>query len=392
MNEIFSTGHSGDIFEYEGRLSEVIFDDLLLWCSEKKASDITIQSNFPVIAEIGGELIKVTRKSLTMPEVEEIVRYIYGENGPAEIKSGHDLDPAHEVKIPGQGRKRYRVNVTGGRTIGADGIQITIRTLPDIPLNIYDLDIEDEIIENFRPPQGMVLITGPTGSGKSTLLSSGIRMIIEKPDANEKILEYSKPVEYVYDKVNSPSSVIFQTEVGKHLRKRGSSANDEESEFAYCVRNALRRKPTIILIGEARDKATIQASVEAALTGHVLYSTMHTIGVAETLRRAVMPFPGDERRSMAVDIMETMRMIVTQILLPRKGGGKVGCREFMIFEENVRNKFLDTDVDDWPQLARRLLREKLCTGRSMKDSANNLFIKDLITEETYNYISSRETH
>ena len=388
MNEnIFSSGHDGSIFNYEGRLSDEEFDNLLLWCSERKASDITFQSNLQVIAEIGGELRKVTRKPLTHPEIEEIVRYIYGENGPGEIKSGFDLDPAHEVKIPGIGRKRYRVNITGGRTIGTDGIQITIRTLPEIPLDINDLNIEPEIIENFRPPQGMVLVTGPTGSGKSTLLSSGIRMIIERPDANEKILEYSKPVEYVYDKVDMPSSVVFQTEVGRHLRPRGIS--DEESEFAYCVRNALRRKPTIILIGEARDKATIQASVEAALTGHVLYSTMHTIGVAETLRRAIMPFPGDERRSMAVDIMETMRLSVTQILLPKVGGGKVGCREFMVFDDVSRSRFLDTEIDEWPQLARRLLSERKCIGRSMKDSAQVLFNNGEIAEDTYNYIASR---
>jgi defect-in-organelle-trafficking protein DotB len=341
----------------------------------------------PVVAEIGGKLIKVTRKPLTHPEIEEIVRYIYGENGPGEIKSGYDLDPAHEVKIPGKGRKRYRVNITGGRTIGTDGIQITIRTLPEKPLDIHDLGIEPEIIENFRPPQGMVLVTGPTGSGKSTLLSSGIRMIIEQENANEKILEYSKPVEYVYDKVDMPSSVVFQTEVGKHLRPRGEA--DEESEFAYCVRNALRRKPSIIMIGEARDKATIQASVEAALTGHVLYSTMHTIGVAETLRRAIMPFPGDERRSMAVDIMETMRLSVTQILLPKVGGGKVGCREYMIFDEKSRNKFLDEEVDEWPQLARRLLEERKCEGSSMKNSAYNLLNQNLISEDTYNYIANR---
>jgi defect-in-organelle-trafficking protein DotB len=385
--QLFSSGHDGSQFEYDGRLNDIEFDNLLLWCTENQASDITFQSNMPVVAEIGGKLIKVTRKPLTHPEIEEIVRYIYGENGPGEIKSGYDLDPAHEVKIPGKGRKRYRVNITGGRTIGTDGIQITIRTLPEKPLDIHDLGIEPEIIENFRPPQGMVLVTGPTGSGKSTLLSSGIRMIIEQENANEKILEYSKPVEYVYDKVDMPSSVVFQTEVGKHLRPRGEA--DEESEFAYCVRNALRRKPSIIMIGEARDKATIQASVEAALTGHVLYSTMHTIGVAETLRRAIMPFPGDERRSMAVDIMETMRLSVTQILLPKVGGGKVGCREYMIFDEKSRNKFLDEEVDEWPQLARRLLEERKCEGSSMKNSAYNLLNQNLISEDTYNYIANR---
>ena len=135
------------------------------------------------------------------------------------------------------GRKRYRVNITGGRSGIGDGLQITIRTLPEIPPDINALGIEQDIIDNFRPKDGMVLVTGPTGSGKSTLLSAGIRMLIEKEDANEK-LEYSKPIEYVYDKVDAPSSVVFQTEVGRHLRPRSSGHSDEESEFAHCVKCA----------------------------------------------------------------------------------------------------------------------------------------------------------
>ncbi len=385
----FSQGHDGSVFEYDGRLGENEFDDLLVWCSDKGASDITIQSNLQVIAEIGGNMIRVTAKALRTPEVEDIVRYVYGENGPAEVKSGHDLDPAHEIKIPGRGRMRFRVNITGGRTIGQDGMQITVRTLPEIPMHIDDLGVEQDIIDNFRPAQGMVLITGPTGSGKSTLLSSGIRMILEREDGHEKLLEYSKPVEFVYDKINMPTSVCFQTDVGRHLRPKGSASGDEESEFAYCVRNALRRKPTIILIGEARDKATIQASVEAALTGHLLYSTMHTIGVAETLRRAVMPFPGDERRSIAVDIMETMRMIVTQILLPRVGGGKVACREYMIFDDDVRETMLNAEIDDWPKVARRLLTERSCTGRSMHDAAAELHKNGMISDGTFRFIAKK---
>ncbi len=104
-----------------------------------------------------------------------------------------------------------------------------------------------------------------------------------------------------------------------------------------------------------------------------------------------MPFPGDERRSMSVDIMETMRMIVTQILLPKVGGGKVGCREYMVFDEKIRAKMLDTDIDEWPQLARRLLKEGNCIGRSMSDAAQELFEKNLISKETFNYIGSRNS-
>jgi defect-in-organelle-trafficking protein DotB len=387
----FAGKYEGGTFEIDGRIGPDEFDDLLLWCVERKVSDVTLQSGGVVKADIGGELVEISNRALTHPEIEEVVRYIYGENGPGEVKSGNDLDPAHVVKNAEGKRKRYRVNVTGCSVNGVEsGIEITIRTLPEVPIPIEQLGVEQEILDNWRPPQGMVLITGPTGSGKSTLLSSGMRMILEKEDANEKMLEYSKPIEFVYDKVQKPSSLVSQSEVGKHLRPRNSTRGDEESEFAYCVRNALRRKPTIILIGESRDKATIQASIEAANTGHVLYSTMHTIGVAETIRRAVMTFPGNERHSASVDIMETLRMIVTQILLSKVGGGKVACREFMIFDQATRTRFLNEEVDSWPSLARKLLNENLCVGRSMSVAAKELLDDGKISKETYKYINTRE--
>lgn len=385
----FAKGHDGSYFDLDVRMSEDNFDDLLLWANDHKVSDVTIQSTEPVYADIGGLIVPITRRPLTHPEVETIVRYVYGENGPAEIKGGHDLDPSHEIKkVNEKGRLRFRVNITGGRMPGGDALQITIRTLPEIPLDINTLGIEQDILDNFRPKDGMVLVTGPTGSGKSTLLSSGIRMIIENPDANEKILEYSKPVEYVYDKVDHPSSSIFQTEVGRHLRPK-SHEGDEESEFAYCVRNALRRKPTIIMIGEARDKATIQAAIEASLTGHLLYTTMHTIGVPETLRRAVMPFPGDERHAIAIDIMSSLRMIVTQILIPRIGGGKVGCREYMVFDYDTRTKLLEIPVDDWPNATRHMLDEGQVVGRSMASSARILRDEGKIDDKTLQWFEIR---
>lgn len=388
MSDAFARGFDGSIFEYDGRMGEDEFDDLLVWASDRKASDIRFQVGIPVKAEIGGKIVQVTKRALTLPEVEEAVRYLYGQNGPGEIKAGYDLDVSHEIRTD-DGKIRFRVNITGGRAPNSDGLQIVIRTVPDTPLPLSALNVEPEIIENFRPNQGMVLITGVTGSGKSTLMSALIADHIRKEDANESVVEYSKPIEYVYDKVPQPSSVIFQSEVGRHLRPRSKDHAGEESEFAYCVRNALRRKPTIIIIGEARDKATIQGCVEAALTGHVLYSTMHTMGVAETLRRAVMPFPGDERLGMAIDIMETMRMVVTQTLLDRKGGGKVGCREFMVFTSEVRERMLDTPLEEWPQLARKILRNGECVGRSMFDSAKILLEQGDITEDTFRRIGAK---
>ena len=375
-----------DIFHYQDPLDGAKLDDLLSWGISRKVAEFSIQTGTVVMAEVEGKICPITNIPATVNEVESIVRYIYGENGPAEIRGGSDIDISHEIKISHNEFRRFRVNITGGRFAGSIGMQISIRVLPEQPIAIDELNIEDEIVRNLRPKQGMILITGPTGSGKSTLMASAIRNIIEQPHANEKVIEYSAPIEYVYDNVEKPSSLVFQTHAGVHLRPRGKTA--ENSTFSYCVRNALRRKPTIIIIGEARDKETIVASVEAALTGHLLYSTMHTKGVGATLRRAVLPFPESTREAIATDIIESIQMIVTQLLVPMVGGGRVACREFMVFNDEIRDSFLNQPINSWPQHSRELLSDSKVCGQSLTDSASKLLAQGEIAPAVYHQLST----
>ncbi len=389
--DMFATRHDGSVYTYDGTLTGTVFNDVLSWCGDRKASDVVFTTDREILAEIGSEIVPVTVRPLTQAEVENIVRYVYGENGTGQIKAGYDLDPSHEVRVvsgPNRGQlRRYRVNVTAIRIPGSEGMQVTCRTLPTTPPRLEDLSVESDIRDNIRPRDGLVLVTGPTGSGKSTLLAAMIRSIVEKPDAHEKVLEYSAPIEYVYDDVVMPSSSVAQTEVGRQLRPReDSDRRNQSSLFAYATRNALRRKPTIALIGESRDKATIQGTVELSLTGHLVYSTMHVIGVAETLRRAVQPFAGDERDAMAVDIMQSLRMIVTQLLYPRVGGGRVALREYAVFDAGTRALFQKHPVGEWPSFARRLMEERRIVSRRMGDAAYEAFRQGLIDKVTYKRI------
>ena len=385
-NHHFADQSNVGTFHFDGQFVDAQLDELLTWGSARKISEYSIQTGSAVMADVGGKLCQVTQLPIAANEVESIVRYIYGENGPAEIRGGADIDISHEIKISNNEIKRFRVNITGGRYAGSIGIQISIRALPNQPIPISELNIETEIVDNLRPSQGMILITGPTGSGKSTLMASAIRSIIEQPDANEKVIEYSAPIEYVYDEVETPSSLVFQTHAGVHLRPNGKIP--EHTTFSYCVRNAMRRKPTIIVIGEARDKGTIEAAVEAALTGHLLYSTMHTKGVGATLRRAVLPFSDVIRASIATDIMESIQMIVSQILLPKIGGGQVACREFMVFNDEIRESFLTNPINNWIALSRQLLSDHSECGQSLRYSATKLFEQGIIAKSTYQRIST----
>lgn len=383
----FAGRHDGEQFELGSYLGPDEFDDMLKWAASKKAADTRIVADQPVICDIGGKFIKITKRVISPAEVETIVRYIYGENGVGEVIAGSPLDPAHEIRIPGIGVKRFRVNITGGRIIGGKGMLLVIRDLPSQPIDYRLLNLEKDLLAAMRPEQGLIIFTGPTGSGKSTTMSSILRKRVEEPDANEMVIEYSAPIEYVFDGIDMPSSMVFQSHAGKDIRPRGDDQS-QEAIFAYCVRNAMRQKPTIIVIGEARDKATIEGVLEASLTGHLVFSTMHTIGVGETLRRMVMPFPDESRRSIAIDIMESLRVICTQLLLDKVGGGKVGCREFMVFTRDVREEFLRHDIDQWPKIARLILAEKRATGQTMADAALRLLEDDLISEKTYERVAA----
>ncbi len=351
------------------RIGEEHLDDLLLWSAQQKSSDTTLQTDRPVYIEVDGILFPVTRRPLDSADMANILSRIYGPDALAKLASGRDLDLSYEVRPDRNTRVRFRTNITAILSRGRDSVQITLRTLPNLPPTFKDLGIEEKIIENWSPLQGLVLVTGPTGSGKSTLLAAGCRMLIEREQGCGKMLTYEAPIEYVYDAITGPRSLVAQSEIPRHL-----------PSFAAGVRNALRRKPNIILVGEARDRETVTAAIEAGQTGHLVFSTVHTIGVASTIRRMVSVFDPAERTERAYAMMETLRLVVTQALVPRVGGGRVGLREFMAFDENVREILLDLPIEKWTTETQRLL---VRYGQTMEQTATKAFKEGIIDRRSY---------
>lgn len=351
------------------RFLESSVDEYLIWAAKKGTSDITFQSDRQIYNDIGGVLYPGTLRPLDAGDMNVVLAKIYGPEAQARLASGDDLDISYEVRLDRYTRIRFRVNITAILSKGRDASQATLRVLPTEPPTLEDLNIEKEIINGFSPRQGMVIITGPTGSGKSTLLAAGNRMLLERRGGCGKMLTYEAPIEFTYDTIKSPRSLVAQTEIPRHL-----------PDFAAGVRNALRRKPNIILVGEARDKETISAAIEAAQTGHAVYTTAHTTGVASTVRRMISIFDSSEREERAFALMETLRLIVTQALVERKGGGRMGIREWMRFPEEVREKFLDMDFDKWSVEIQRAIPKY---GQTMQKSATQAFEKDQIDRRTY---------
>jgi len=184
-----------------------------------------------------------------------------------------------------------------------------------------------------------------------------------------KMLTYEAPIEFTYDKIQHKRSLVAQSEIPKHL-----------PDFSAGVRNALRRKPEIILVGESRDRETMSASIEAGQTGHTVYTTLHTTGVAETVRRVISTFDSSERSERAYSLMESLRMIVTQTLVPRIGGGRVGLREWMVFTDEIREKMLGMDFDRWSY---ELMKMVPMHGQTMAKSAKLEYEKGSIERRHY---------
>ena len=345
-------------------------DRLLVFCHDNGASDITIQSGERVLIEVNGVLEPITSRALSQQEVSDLINHIYGPNATASLFSGKDLDTNYRVRVSDEKAYRYRVNITACLFDGYEGIQVTLRTLSSAPPPLDKMALPEILLDAMKLPQGILVISGSTGSGKSTLLSSMIGELVQKEGGKGmKILTYESPVEYVYDEIPKPNSVVSQTEIPRFL-----------PSFAAGVRNALRRKPSLILVGEARDQETIEAVIDAALTGHPVYTTVHSNGVADTLRRMVTAFEHAERDARMYDLLESVKVIIWQALVRTPDGQRTPLREYLIINDHVRDHLLKCPVEELVTGIRELLPKY---GKRIEDDATEKYEAGLICEEAY---------
>lgn len=351
------------------RFSRIDVEKFYIWASEQGASDITIKTGDQIFLEIDGRMHRVTKKYLDHNEVMEIVVAMYGsESAKAKLSGNSDLDFSYQISPTRDSKYRYRVNAVGIIVNGDLGCEITSRTIPGIPPKLRDLGIEEDIYENMCPDQGMIVVTGGTGSGKSTLLSSIVRELLEESDGHRKIITFEAPIEYVYDDVERPTTSIAQSEIGKNLKS-----------FVHGTRNALRRKPSIILLGEARDAETIGEAVTASMTGHLLYTTVHSNGFADTIRRMVNVF-NEDKNSKATDIISSLRMVISQTLVPDTKGKRVAIREYVIMNDEIVDFILEAGVENLTASCRKVLTKY---GRSFLQDATDKYKEGRISEQTW---------
>jgi len=283
---------------------------------------------------------------------------VLGGHVPATLGRGEDVDGDYSMLLDGR-RFRFRVNATSIQIDDQVGTHLTFRIHPNVPPSFDDLAIPPElraVLLGVR--QGLILVTGPTGSGKTTLLAATVRHILEDPERSDVVLTIESPIEFLYDDVQLRNSLIAQSQIGRHL-----------PSWPRAVRNGLRRAPTTLLIGESRDTETMAATLEACLTGHLTFTTLHTTGVPATVSRMVRMFPGDQRDTAYTDLIEATQLIVSQRLLPGTDRHRVAVREWLALDVNLRAALQDLP----PEKTTNTLRTFVYTsGHSFKADADQL--------------------
>jgi len=283
-------------------------DELLKIAIENDASDLHLKSgNFPII-RIHGKLHTLTSYTKLSPETtRQLAEQITNDYQKELLKEEHDIDLAYS--LPGFGR--FRGSIYQQR--GSYGIVLRIIPLEVAPIGELNLPkVIEDIAEETR---GLVLVTGTTGSGKTTTLASMINHINER--RKENIITIEDPIEYLH---RDKKSMISQREVGVDVMS-----------FARGLRASLREDPDIILVGEMRDRDTIDTALLAAETGHLVLSTLHTTDAPETINRIVSIFPPFQQRQVRLQLSSITKAVISMRLIPRKDGkGRVPAVEVMI--------------------------------------------------------------
>jgi len=356
---------SGDWPPLPIRMTQADLDACLLAAARHGVTDLHVQALRPLIVNREGWLYPVAERRLELSEAQELASRVLGAHVPATLGRGEDVDGDYSMVADGQ-RFRFRVNATAIQIDDQTGTHLTFRIHPNLPPPLADLAVPpalQAVLLGVR--KGLVLVTGPTGSGKTTLLAATIRRILEDPERHDVVLTVESPIEFLYDEVAIQNSVVAQSQIGRHL-----------PSWPRAVRNGLRRGPTTLLIGESRDNETMAATLEACLTGHLTFTTLHTTGVPATVSRMVRMFPEGQRDTAYADLIEATQLIVSQRLLPGAEGRRVAVREWLALDVNLKTALLDLSPDKTSNTLRTFVQT---SGQSFKTDADQLLREGRIT-------------
>ena len=296
-------------------------NDLLKIAVEHGASDLHIKVGSYPMMRLRGELTPASEdRKLDHEDVSGMSATVMSTAQHQQFKDNQELDFAYSV--PGLGR--FRCNVFQQR----GSVGLVLRVIPMRIRTIDELDLPPVLKRIAREERGLVLVTGTTGCGKSTTLAALIDHINKTRTAH--VMTVEDPIEFLHRDLKS---MINQREVAVDTRS-----------FAQALRSALRQDPDVILVGEMRDFETIETGVLAAETGHLVFSTLHTLDATETINRIIAVFPPHQQKQIRLQLASVLKAVISQRLLPRSdGGGRIPAIEVMITTAFIRDCIVDKE-------------------------------------------------
>ncbi len=289
-------------------------------------SDLHIQAGAPPMVRVGGDLKALDTPALTDAQVREYMRQISPGDAQIRLEKDRSTDFAFEMT----GVARFRINAFYER----QHLSLAFRRIPITIPHFSDLNLPGVIEEIAMAPRGLVLVTGTTGSGKSTTLAAMIDLVNTK--RRDRIITIEDPIEFVH---TNKKSLVAQRELGQ-----------DTPTFLDSLRVALRQDPDLILVGELRDAETMRTALQAADTGHIVYSTMHTTNAAQTVQRMIALFPPDERDLLRMQLASNLEAVISQRLAKtRNGKDRLPVIEVMRSTPIVRKVIAEQEISLLPQ-------------------------------------------
>lgn len=302
-------------------------DQFLKVLVEKGGSDLHLTTGSAPMMRVHGHMQRIKFRELSNKDMEALVYEIMDEEWRMRFLDTMDFDFAYEI----EGLARFRVNVFWQRK----GLAAVMRTIPSKILTADQLGLPDAVRKLCMLTKGLVLVTGPTGSGKSTTLAAMVDLINDS--RADHILTIEDPIEFVHP---NKKSLVNQREIGTNTRS-----------FANALRAALREDPDVILVGEMRDQETIELGITAAETGHLVFGTLHTNSAPKTVDRIIDVFPSDQQEQIRAMLAESLKGVISQVLLRRKGGkGRSAALEIMIGTSAVSNLIRENKIHQIPSM------------------------------------------
>ena len=334
----------------------VTIDELLQIAKENGASDVHITVGIPPKMRVNGELKNMDFPRLLPADTSQIIREIMNDKQLETLAKNGEVDFSFSIASLG----RYRVNVFHQRGSLAAAIRLVGTQIP----KPEELGLPKSVVELYKKKRGLILVTGPTGSGKSTTLASIIDKINDNRSAH--IITLEDPIEYLH---HHKCAMVNQREIGI-----------DSGSYANALRAALREDPDVILVGEMRDLETISTAITAAETGHLVLSTLHTIGAASTIDRIIDVFPPHQQQQIRVQLATVLEAVISQQLVPTYDKQhRVGAFEVMHTTVAIKNLIRENktfQIDSMIQTSKKL------GMNTMDDALYELAISGKISNET----------